>query len=57
MGAALDPTNTLYGGTDLIWVAYTHTHEQAAPVSELWIGPASDILGMDVQVRVWRTRT
>ena len=52
-----DPTNTLYGGTDLIRVAYTRTPEQAAPVSGLWTGSASDFLGMDVQVRVWRTRT
>lgn len=49
-----DPTNTLYGGTDLIRVAYTRTPEQAAPVSGLWTGLQSDFLGMNVQVRVRR---
>jgi transglutaminase-like putative cysteine protease len=52
-----DPTNTLYGGTDLIRVAYTRTPEQAAPVSGLWTGSQSDFLGMSVQVRVWRNRS
>ncbi len=33
-----DPTNTLYGGTDLIRVAVTRTPEQAAPVSGSWEG-------------------
>ena len=51
-----DPTNNLYGGTDLIRVAYTRTPEQAAPVSGLWTGSQSDFLGMSVQVRVWRNR-
>lgn len=49
-----DPTNTLYGGTDLIRVAYTRTPEQAAPVSGSWFGTAEDSLGMTVQVSVRR---
>jgi transglutaminase-like putative cysteine protease len=49
-----DPTNTLYGGTDLIRVAFTRTPEQAAPVSGGWTGDASDYLGMDVSVNVRR---
>ncbi len=49
-----DPTNTLYGGTDLIRVAYTRTPEQAAPVSGSWEGDAADFVGMQVQVQVRR---
>jgi transglutaminase-like putative cysteine protease len=49
-----DPTNTSYGGTDLIRVAYTRTPEQAAPVSGSWIGDASDFVGMSVEVKVRR---
>lgn len=49
-----DPTNTLYGGTDLIRVAYTRTPEQAAPVSGGWFGAAGDFQGMSVEVSVRR---
>jgi transglutaminase-like putative cysteine protease len=49
-----DPTNTLYGGTDLIRVAYARTPEQAAPVSGGWTGEASDFKGMSVSVSVNR---
>jgi transglutaminase-like putative cysteine protease len=49
-----DPTNTLYGGTDLSRVAYTRTPEQAAPVSGSWGGQAQDFLGMEVVVNVRR---
>ncbi len=49
-----DPTNSLYGGTDLIRVAFTRTPEQAAPVSGAWTGDAGDFLGMDVKVNVSR---
>jgi transglutaminase-like putative cysteine protease len=49
-----DPTNTLYGGTDLIRVAYTRTPEQAAPVSGSWDGQAQDFLGLQVEVNVRR---
>lgn len=49
-----DPTNSIFGGTDLIRVAYTRTPEQAAPVSGAWFGSASDYLGMTVKVSVRR---
>lgn len=49
-----DPTNSIFGGTDLIRVAYTRTPEQAAPVSGSWYGAASDYLGMSVKVSVRR---
>jgi len=49
-----DPTNMLFGGTDLIRVAYTRTPEQAAPISGGWFGGGSDYLGMTVQVSVRR---
>lgn len=49
-----DPTNTLFGGTDLIRVAYTRTPEQAAPVSGGWFGQGNQYLGMTVQVNVRR---
>ncbi len=49
-----DPTNTLYGGTDLIRVAYTRTPEQAAPVAGSYTGEASDFLSMAVEVKVRR---
>lgn len=49
-----DPTNSLFGGTDLIRVAITRTPEQAAPVSGSWDGMAQDFLGMNVEVQVRR---
>lgn len=49
-----DPTNGIFGGTDLIRVAFTRTPEQAAPVSGGWTGAASDYLGMTVKVDVRR---
>ncbi len=49
-----DPTNTLFGGTDLIRVAFTRTPEQAAPVSGGWTGAPGDYLGMEVSVNVRR---
>lgn len=49
-----DPTNVLFGGTDLIRVAYTRTPEQAAPISGAWLGDSTDFLGMSVQVSVRR---
>jgi transglutaminase-like putative cysteine protease len=49
-----DPTNTLYGGTDLIRTAFTRTPEQAAPVSGDWTGDAGDFLGLEVTVNVSR---
>ena len=49
-----DPTNSLFGGTDLIRVAYTRKSEQAAPVSGSWFGAAQDFIGMNVSVGVRR---
>jgi hypothetical protein len=49
-----DPTNEIFGGTDLIRVAYTRIPEQAAPVSAGWFGSAGDYLGMTVKVSVRR---
>ena len=49
-----DPTNTLYGGTNLIPVAVTRAPEQAAPLSGNWTGDTIDFLGMDVSVKVRR---
>ena len=49
-----DPTNTLFGGTDLIRVAYTRTPEQAAPVSGSWLGAATDFIAMTIEVKVRR---
>jgi transglutaminase-like putative cysteine protease len=49
-----EPTKTLFGGTDLIRVAYTRTPEQAAPISGGWFGDGGDYLGMTVQVSVRR---
>lgn len=49
-----DPTNGIFGGTDLIRVAFTRTPEQAAPVSGGWTGAASDYRGMTVTVKVRR---
>jgi transglutaminase-like putative cysteine protease len=49
-----DPTNSLFGGTDLIRVAYTRKPEQAAPVSGSWFGSAQDFIGMNVSVSVRR---
>jgi transglutaminase-like putative cysteine protease len=47
-----DPTNMLFGGTDLIRVAYSRTPEQAAPVSGSWFGDSADFLEMKVHVNV-----
>lgn len=49
-----DPTNSLYGGTDLIRVAYSRTPEQAAPISGTWSGDAKDFLDLAVDVQVSR---
>jgi transglutaminase-like putative cysteine protease len=47
-----DPTNTLFGGSDLIRVAYTRKPEQAPPVSGSFFGAAQDFAGMSVGVSV-----
>ena len=49
-----DPTNTLYGGTDLIRVAVTRDAFQAAPVQGSFTGRVGDYLGMDIEVKVNR---
>jgi len=49
-----DPTNTLFGGTDLIRVAFTRKPEQAAPVSGSFFGAGQDFAGMGVGVSVRR---
>ena len=49
-----DPTNTLFGGTDLIRVAYTRKPEQAPPVSGSFFGAGQDFAGMSVGVSVRR---
>lgn len=49
-----DPTNTLYGGTDLIRVAVTRDAFQAAPVQGSFTGRVGDYLGMDIDVKVNR---
>jgi transglutaminase-like putative cysteine protease len=47
-----DPTNTLFGGTDLIRVAYTRKPEQAAPISGSFFGDTNAFAGMNVGVSV-----
>jgi transglutaminase-like putative cysteine protease len=49
-----DPTNKLYGGSNLIRVAYARDPQLAVPVSGTWYGEPADYLGMDVQVSVRR---
>ncbi len=49
-----DPTNTIYGGTDLIRVAVTRDAFQAAPVQGSFTGRVGDYLGMDIHVKVNR---
>lgn len=49
-----DPTNTLYGGTDLIRVAVTRDAFQAAPVQGSFTGRVGDFLGMTIAVKVDR---
>jgi transglutaminase-like putative cysteine protease len=51
---AYDPTNTLYGGGDLIRVAFTRDPWQVPPVAGSYFGRASDYLGMSVEVKVHR---
>ncbi len=49
-----DPTNRLFGGTDLIRVAVTRDAFQAAPVQGSFTGRVGDYLGMDIDVSVRR---
>ncbi len=49
-----DPTNRLYGGTDLIRVAVTRDAFQAAPIQGSFTGRVGDFLGMTIAVKVRR---
>ncbi len=49
-----DPTNALFGGSNLIRVAYARDPCQAAPVSGQWFGNPEHFRGMDVAVQVRR---
>jgi transglutaminase-like putative cysteine protease len=49
-----DPTNSIFGGSRLIRVAFTRDPGQAAPLSGSWFGAAGDYLGMSVDVQVRR---
>jgi transglutaminase-like putative cysteine protease len=49
-----DPTNTLYGGTDLIRVAVTRDAFQAAPIQGSFTGRVGDYVGMTIDVKVHR---
>jgi transglutaminase-like putative cysteine protease len=49
-----DPTNRLFGGTDLIRVAVTRDAFQAAPVQGSFTGGPDDFLDMEIDVRVHR---
>jgi transglutaminase-like putative cysteine protease len=47
-----DPTNGIIGNRDLIRVAVVRDPRQAVPLSGTWTGNPSDMIGMDVEVRV-----
>ncbi|MBI1397917.1 MAG: transglutaminase family protein [Betaproteobacteria bacterium] len=47
-----DPTNTLYGGTELVRVAYARDPVQASPLAGTWTGLTGDFAGMEVNVTV-----
>jgi hypothetical protein len=49
-----DPTNSLYGGTDLIRVAYARDPSQVLPVTGSFFGWTGDLISMDVDVAVSR---
>jgi transglutaminase-like putative cysteine protease len=49
-----DPTNSIFGGSSLIRVAFTRDPKQAAPLAGSWFGAAGDYLGMKVEVNVQR---
>jgi transglutaminase-like putative cysteine protease len=49
-----DPTNRLYGGTDLIRVAVTRDAFQAAPVRGSFTGRVGDFVSMSIDVKVHR---
>lgn len=47
-----DPTNSLYGGTELIRVAFARDPVQASPLIGIWTGLPGDFAGLDVDVTV-----
>jgi transglutaminase-like putative cysteine protease len=47
-----DPTNGIIGNRDLIRVAVVRDPRQAVPLTGTWTGDPSDLIGMDVEVRV-----
>lgn len=47
-----DPTNGIIGNRDLIRVAVVRDPRQAVPLAGTWTGDPSDLIGMDVEVRV-----
>lgn len=49
-----DPTNSIFGGSSLIRVAYAREPNGAEPVAGRWFGNADDFRGMDVKVEVRR---
>lgn len=49
-----DPTNSIFGGSSLIRVAYARDPRLAAPLTGSWFGNADDFEGMDVMVEVRR---
>jgi transglutaminase-like putative cysteine protease len=49
-----DPTNHLYGGTDLIRVAVTRDAFQAAPIQGSFTGRVGDFVDMTIDVKVRR---
>ena len=49
-----DPTNGLYGGTNLIRVAVTRDAFQAAPVQGSFTGRVGDFVAMEIEVNVSR---
>jgi transglutaminase-like putative cysteine protease len=49
-----DPTNSIFGGSSLIRVAFARDPRLAAPLSGSWFGGAGDFRGMEVKVSVKR---
>ena len=49
-----DPTNSIFGGSSLIRVAYARDPSQAPPVAGTWFGASGDYLGLTVDVKVRR---
>lgn len=49
-----DPTNALFGGTNLIRVATARDPRQASPISGSWHGAPESYLGMEVDIKVTR---